>query len=160
MRMMVVRASLACVVALLPVAQPAPAAGAARQHVASRYTVIRTGEFVTSVNPHPNERVRVDILTTKEHANNINGILGSIPPRLPDAKPVYHHHQARESLIQILSGDATEMIEGTPVPLHPGDVVFIPPTTQHTLMNNSSTTDVKYMEFFSPIAADTVPGHD
>jgi hypothetical protein len=33
---------------------------------------------------------------------------------------------------------------------------FIPPSTKHTLVNNSSAQEVKHMEFYSPIAPDTV----
>ena len=123
---------------------------------AVQYKVIKTQDFIKSANPNPGERVRVEILTEKEHARNLNGIFASIPPASPGAKPAYHYHKNRESIIQILSGDATEMIEGKPVPLKPGDVIFIAPNVKHTMMNNSSTQDVKYMEFYSPIAADSV----
>ena len=97
----------------------------------------------------------MDILTAKE-AKNINGILSTLPPAKPGDKPAYHYHTHREGIIQILSGDATEWVEGKPVPLQVGDVIFIPPYIKHTLMNNSSTQDLRYMEFFSPIPADSV----
>ncbi len=120
------------------------------------YKVIKTGDFVKSVNPKPSERTRVEILNDGDRAQNINGIFGSLPPASPGGQWSYHHHRNRESIIQILSGDATEMIEGTPVQLKPGEVIFIPPNVKHALLNNSSTEELKYMEFFSPIAADTV----
>jgi quercetin dioxygenase-like cupin family protein len=121
------------------------------------YKVISTRDFIKSVNPKPGERVRVEILNEKvDQARNLNGILASIPAATPGAKPAYHYHKNRESVIQILSGDATEMIEGKPVPLKPGDVIYIAPNVRHTMMNNSSTQEVKYMEFFSPIAPDSV----
>jgi quercetin dioxygenase-like cupin family protein len=120
-----------------------------------QYKVIKTQDFLKAVNPKPSERLRVEILTDKE-AKNINGILSTLPPAAPGAKPAYHYHTSREGIIQILSGDATEWIEGKPVPLKVGDVIFIPPNIKHTLMNNSTTQDVRYMEFFSPIPADSV----
>lgn len=120
-----------------------------------QYKVIKTQDFLKAVNPKPSERLRVDILTEKE-AKNINGILSTLPPAKPGDKPAYHYHTHREGIIQILSGDATEWVEGKPVPLQVGDVIFIPPYIKHTLMNNSSTQDLRYMEFFSPIPADSV----
>ena len=62
--------------------------------------------------------------------------------------------------IQILAGDVTEMIEGKPVHLKPGDVIYIAPGTKHSMINNSPTDEAKYMEFYSPIAADNVPVKD
>ena len=121
-----------------------------------QYKVINTRDFVTSANPNPGERVRVGILTEKDQAKNLNGIFGSLPPASSGVQLAYHYHENRESIIQILSGDATEMIEGKPILLEPGDVIFIPPNVKHTLVNNSSTQELKYMEFFSPIAPDSV----
>jgi len=124
-----------------------------------QYKVIKTQDFIKAVNPKPSERLRVEILTPNE-AKNINGILSTLPPATPGAKPAYHYHTHREGIIQILSGDATEWVEGKPVPLKPGDVIFIPPYIKHALMNNSSTQDLRYMEFFSPIPADSVQVKD
>jgi quercetin dioxygenase-like cupin family protein len=133
-------------------------AGAAAQEKRSvQYKVISTQDFIKSVNPKPGERVRVEILNEKgDQARNLNGILSSIPPAAPGVKPAYHFHKNRESVIQILSGDVTEMVEGKPVLLKPGDVIYIAPNVKHTMVNNSPTQEVKYMEFFSPIAVDTV----
>lgn len=125
-----------------------------------QYKVIKTQDFVKAANPNPGQRVRVEILSEKDPARNLNGIFGALPPAPPGVKPAYHYHKSRESIIQILSGDAIEMIEGKPVPLKPGDVIFIAPNTKHSLVNNSSTQELKYMEFFSPIAADSVQVKD
>jgi quercetin dioxygenase-like cupin family protein len=124
-----------------------------------QYKVIKTQDFIKAVNPKPSERMRVQFLTPKE-AKNINGHLTTLPPATPGEKPQYHYHTHREGIIQILSGDATEWVEGKPIPLKPGDVIFIPPNIKHTLMNNSTTQDVRYMEFFSPIPRDTVQVKD
>ena len=131
--------------------------GAGTQEQGSlQYKVIRTQDFIKAVNSKPNERMREEILAPKE-AKNINGILSTLPPATPGAKPQYHYHTHREGIIQILSGDATEWIEGKPIPLKVGDVIFIPPYIKHTLMNNSTTQDVRYMEFYSPVPPDSVP---
>lgn len=124
-----------------------------------QYKVIKTQDFLKAVNPNPSERLRVEILTPKE-AKNINGILSTLPPAKPGEKPAYHYHTHREGIIQLLSGDATEWVEGKPVPLKVGDVIFIPPNIKHTLMNNSTTQDLRYMEFFSPIPSDSVQVRD
>jgi quercetin dioxygenase-like cupin family protein len=150
------KAGAAWVTGLLSITSLISSAAVAQEQGSIKYKVIKTQDFIKTANPKPGERVRVEILSEKEQAKNLNGILASIPPDTPGAKPAYHYHKNRESVIQILSGDATEMIEGKPVPLKPGDVIFIAPNTKHTMMNNSSTQEVKYMEFFSPIAPDVV----
>ncbi len=131
----------------------------AQEKRAVQYKVIKTQDFIKKVNPNPSERMRDEILTPKE-AKNINGILSTLPPGKPGPKPASHYHTAREGIIQILSGDATEWVEGKPIPLKPGDVIFIAPYVKHTLMNNSTTQDVRYMEFFSPIPSDSVQVKD
>ena len=123
---------------------------------APAFKVIRTREFVQSPNPAPGERQRVQILSSADHAGLLAGIFGSIPPAQPGENPVYHFHRRRESIIQILSGDGTEMVEGEAVPLAAGDVIFLPPNVKHTLMNNSATEELKYMEFYTPTAPDVV----
>ena len=121
-----------------------------------QYKVIKTEDLIKAVNPKPNERLRIEVLTQKDTAKNINGSFSSLPPATPGGKPAYHYHTARESMIQILRGDATEWVEGKAVPLKPGDIIFIPPNIKHSIMNNSSTQELKYIEFFSPIASDSV----
>jgi mannose-6-phosphate isomerase-like protein (cupin superfamily) len=120
------------------------------------FKVIRTQEFVRSASPAPGERQRVQILSSSDHAGLLAGIFGSIPPAQPGETPSYHFHRRRESIIQILSGDGTEMVEGNAVPLAPGDVIYLPPNVKHTLMNNSATEELRYMEFYTPTAPDVV----
>ncbi|MCC7485163.1 MAG: cupin domain-containing protein [Burkholderiales bacterium] len=120
------------------------------------YKVIRTRDFVLAANPRPGERQRIEILSRADRAGRMAGIFGSIPPVKPGAKPAYHFHRRRESIIQILSGDATELVEGKPVPLKVGDVIFLRPNVRHTLVNNSATAELKYMEFYTPAGPDVV----
>jgi quercetin dioxygenase-like cupin family protein len=134
---------------------------AAQDKSAVPYKVISTTDFIKAKNPKPGERVRVDILTqASEGAKHLSGQMSAIAPGKPGEKPQYHYHANRESIIQILAGDATEMIEGKPVHLKPGDVIYIAPGTKHSMVNNSTTEEVKYMEFYSPIAPDNVPVKD
>ncbi|NBR29669.1 MAG: cupin domain-containing protein [Betaproteobacteria bacterium] len=125
------------------------------------HKVISPGEFAKATNPKPGERQRVEILQPgAEGTRHLAGIFAAIPPGKPGQKPQYHYHQNRESIIQILAGDATEMVDGKAVPLKVGDVIYIAPGTKHTLMNNSTTEEVKYMEFYSPVVPDVVQVKD
>ena len=134
---------------------------AAQNKAAVPYKVISTTDYIQSKNPKPGERQRVDVLTQDaEGARLVNGHLSAIPPGKPGEKPQYHYHAHRESLIQILSGDVTEMVEGKAVRLKPGDVIYIAPGAKHAMLNNSTTEEVKYMEFYTPIAPDNVQVKD
>ena len=125
------------------------------------YKVISTTDFIKAANPKPGERVRVDVLQqNSEGAQHLSGQMSAIPPGKPGEKPQYHYHAHRESLIQILSGDVTEMVEGKAVRLKPGDVIYIAPGAKHAMLNNSTTEEVKYMEFFTPISPDNVQVKD
>jgi len=125
------------------------------------HKVITPSAFIHSANPKPGERRRVEILQPgTEGTRHLAGIFAAIPPGKPGQKPQYHYHQNRESIIQILAGDATEMVDDKAVPLKVGDVIYIAPGTRHTLMNNSTTEEVKYMEFYSPVVPDVVQVKD
>ena len=133
----------------------------AQDRNAVAYKVISTTDYIKSKNPKPGERQRVDILTQgAEGAKHLSGQLSAIAPGKAGEKPQYHYHANRESIIQILAGDVTEMIEGKAVHLKPGDVIYIAPGTKHAMVNNSTTEEAKYMEFYSPIAPDNVPVKD
>lgn len=123
---------------------------------AVQYKVIRTEDFTNMDNPSPGQRLLLKVLTEEDRAKHLGGIFSILPPAAPAAEPAYHYHKNRESIIQILSGDATEMVEGKAIPLKPGDVIFIPPNIKHTLLNSSSTGELKYIEFYSPPAPDSV----
>jgi quercetin dioxygenase-like cupin family protein len=139
----------------------APFTAAAQNKAAVPYKVISTTDYIQSKNPKPGERQRIDVLTQDaEGARLVNGHLSAIPPGKPNEKPQYHYHAHRESLIQILSGDVTEMVEGKAVRLKPGDVIYIAPGAKHAMLNNSTTEEVKYMEFFTPITPDNVQVKD
>jgi quercetin dioxygenase-like cupin family protein len=157
MSKMAAAAGASCLTGCLVVAFLISSGAVAQEKRSVQYKVISTQDFIKSVNPKPGERVRVEIVNEKvDQARNLNGILASIPAATPGAKPAYHYHKNRESVIQILSGEATEMDDGKPVLLKPGDIIYIAPNVKHTMMNNSPAQEVKYMEFFSPIAPDTV----
>lgn len=122
-----------------------------------QYKLIRTSELLDTPNPKPGERVRIPVLQEQtEHAQMLNGIFGCIPPARPGSGPTYHYHVKRESIIHLLTGDATEMIDGKAVQLKPGDIIYIAPGVKHSLINNSATEEVKFIEFYAPAAPDMV----
>jgi len=60
-------------------------------------------------------------------------------------------------IIILISGEATEVIEGKETSIKAGDVLFIPAGEKHTTINRS-TQDFRYLEFFTspPLTADFV----
>jgi len=119
--------------------------------------LFKAGDFTKMTSPTPAELYRLEVLTDKDGAKNLGGIFGIMPPAAPGAKPAYHYHKNRESIIMVMSGEATEMVEGQAIPLKAGDVIFIPPMVKHTIINNSGK-DFRYIEFFTypPVKADFV----
>jgi uncharacterized cupin superfamily protein len=58
----------------------------------------------------------------------------------------YHYHLAQEEMFVILEGEGTLRVAGQRVPVHAGDVVFIPPGPEypHHLINTGSVP-MKYL---------------
>lgn len=129
--------------------------------LAQGYKLFHTDDFIKKANPNPGQRYRDDILTDKDDAKEVGGLLGILPPSPPGTKPAYHYHNKRESILIIISGEATEMIEGKAIPIKAGDIIFIRPLVKHTIINNSGK-DLRYVEFFTypPVAADAVQVKD
>ena len=123
-----------------------------------KFKLYKNGDLIKMTSPTPAELYRSEVLTDKDGAKNLGGIFGIMPPAAPGAKPAYHYHKNRESVIMVVSGEATEMLEGQAIPLNAGDVIFIPPMVKHTIMNHSGK-DFRYIEFFThpPVKADFIP---
>jgi quercetin dioxygenase-like cupin family protein len=123
-----------------------------------KFKLFKAGDLIKMTSPKSTELYRLEVLTDKDDAKNLGGIFGIMPPAAPGAKPAYHYHKNRESIIMVVSGEATEMIEGQAIPLKAGDVIFIRPMVKHTIMNHSGK-DFRYIEFFTypPVMADFVP---
>jgi len=126
-----------------------------------KFKLFKTGDLKKMTSPTPAELYRMDVLTDKDDAKNLGGIFGIMPPAASGAKPAYHYHKDRESVIIVVSGKATEMVEGKEIPLKAGDIMFIRPMVKHTIMNRSGK-DFRYIEFFTypPVMADFVPVKD
>ena len=63
----------------------------------------------------------------------------------------------RESVIVVISGEGTEVIDGKEIPIKAGDILFIPAGEKHTTINRSDK-DLRYLEYFTcpPLGADFV----
>lgn len=114
--------------------------------------ILKIEDFVKIENPNPKERYRLDLITREQKADNFSGFLAV----LPAGKEVpYHFHEKRESLIIVISGEAVEICEGKEHPIKAGDVIYIPSTEKHGLINRSDQ-DVRYLEFFTPVQQDFI----
>ncbi len=111
-------------------------------------------EYITMENPHPGKPYRPEILTNEHKAKNLGGMFGLL---VPGSQVPYHYHKNRESIIIIISGEATEIIEGEEIPIKAGDVLHIPAGEKHTVINRSDK-DFRYLEFYTcpPLTADFV----
>jgi len=118
------------------------------------YKIFTVDEYVKMDNPDPGKRYRLEILTDKDNATKMGGIVILLPAKAP--KAAYHYHKNRESLIMVISGQATEVVEGKKIPLKAGQLIYIPPMVKHVIYNSSDTEDLRYMEFFTPTVPDVV----
>jgi mannose-6-phosphate isomerase-like protein (cupin superfamily) len=111
-------------------------------------------DFREFKNPSPGAVHRSDILDQEDAAKELGGMFALLEP----GKHVpLHHHEKRESIIVIISGEAIEMIEGREFPIESGDVLYIPAGEKHALFNRSDHA-VRYLEFFTypPAEADFI----
>ena len=100
-------------------------------------------EYVDMENPNPGNPYRPEILTNEHKAKNLGGMFGLL---VPDSQVPYHYHKNRESVIIVISGDATEIVEGEEIPIKAGDVMYIPAGEKHKTINRSDK-DFRYLEF-------------
>jgi uncharacterized cupin superfamily protein len=116
--------------------------------------LFKTGEYIAQKNPTPGSPYRPEILTAQQGAKSLGGMFGLLTP---GSQVPYHFHHQRESIIVVISGEATEVIEGKEIPIQAGDVLFIPAGEKHTTINRSGQ-DFRYLEFFTcpPLSADFV----
>ena len=118
------------------------------------FRLFDTREFITMVNPDKNKLYRVEIVTEKMNAKEVNGLFAIVPPgnKLP-----YHYHKERESILFIISGTGFETVDDKRVPVKTGDVLFILPGVKHRIEANSDN-EIRYLEFFThpPVGADVV----
>ena len=116
--------------------------------------LFKTDDYIKMENPTPGVSFRPEILTHEHNAKQLGGMFGLL---IPGSQVPYHYHRHRESIIVIISGEATEIVEGNEIPIKAGDILFIPAGEKHTTVNRS-TKDFRYLEFFTspPVSADFV----
>jgi quercetin dioxygenase-like cupin family protein len=61
----------------------------------------------------------------------------------------WHHHATQTETVYVLSGQSTLTLGETPVAFGAGQIVAIPPTMHHTLVNKGSEP-VELLCFFTP----------
>ena len=106
-------------------------------------------------NQSPEQVYREKIMTGKDMADDLGGIIVIIPPGIEGQ---FHYHAKRESLQIFLSGEAVGCFEDAEIPISAGDVLYIPPREKHRISNRSDTV-VRFLEFFTqpPVESDFVP---
>jgi quercetin dioxygenase-like cupin family protein len=116
--------------------------------------IFKSEEYIKMPNPNPGRLYRLEILTQEHQAKDLGGMFGLL---VAGSQVPYHYHNNRESIIIVISGEATEVIEGQEISIKAGDVLFIPAEEKHTTINRSSK-DFRYLEFFTcpPLTADFV----
>jgi quercetin dioxygenase-like cupin family protein len=116
--------------------------------------IFKSQEYISMKNPNPGEPYRPEILTQEQNAKNLGGMFGLLPT---GTQVPYHYHKERESLIIVISGEATEIVEGKETTIKAGDVLFIPAMEKHMVINNSKE-DFRYLEYFTcpPLTSDFV----
>ncbi|MHB8770058.1 MAG: cupin domain-containing protein [Syntrophales bacterium] len=116
--------------------------------------VFKVGDYLRMQNPTPGTTFRQDTLTGELGAKALGGLFGIM---VAGAQGEYHYHNQRESLLFIISGEATELVDGVEHPIKAGDILFIRPGEKHTIVNRTDQ-DLRFLEFFThpPVAADKI----
>jgi quercetin dioxygenase-like cupin family protein len=114
--------------------------------------IIRIEEMVQLVNPTPGKPHRLDLVTPEQRAKELGGFLSIVPA---GGEVPYHFHEKRESLLFLVKGEAVEIVEGEEHPVKAGDVLYIPAGEKHQIVNRSDE-DLRYLEFFTPLAEDFI----
>lgn len=121
---------------------------------ARKMKIFKSDEYIHMQNPTRGKPYRPEVLTAEHGAKNIGGMFGLL---VPGSQVPYHYHKNRESIIIVLSGEATEVIDGKETPIKAGDILFIPAGEKHTTINRSNK-DFRYIEYFTypPVGADFI----
>ena len=116
--------------------------------------IFKSEEYIKMANPNPGKSYRPEILFKEDQAKNLGGMFGLL---VASSQVPYHYHNNCESIIIVISGEATEVVENEEIPIRAGDVLFIPAGEKHATINRSNQ-DFRYLEFFTfpPLAADFV----
>ena len=114
--------------------------------------IYKMGEYASRDIPNADWYYNQKILTDVNKAKHMGGIFCQL---LPGGKQAYHYHKNRESIIIVISGEATETVEDKAINIRTGDVIYIPAGEKHKMTNDSERA-IRYLEFFTPSATDRV----
>jgi quercetin dioxygenase-like cupin family protein len=91
-----------------------------------------------------------DILMKQMLTSSANPLASVSRVRVPPGGVIgWHQHATQTETIYVLAGDSTLTLDASPVPFAAGQIVAIPPTTRHTLVNDGAET-VELLCFFTP----------
>ena len=103
-------------------------------------------------NPTPGVRHRLNVLTGEDQAKALAGHYSIL---FPQGEVPLHYHAKRESLIFLMEGEIVEIVDGKEFPVKAGDAIYIGAGEQHRMANRTDK-EVRYIEFFTPIAQDFI----
>jgi quercetin dioxygenase-like cupin family protein len=114
--------------------------------------IYKMGEYAGLDIPNADTYYNQKILTDANQAKHLGGIFCQL---LPGGKQAYHYHKNRESIIIVISGEATETVENKEINITCGDVLYIPAGEKHKMTNDGKKA-IRYLEFYTPSATDRV----
>ncbi|MBI4296812.1 MAG: cupin domain-containing protein [Chloroflexi bacterium] len=103
--------------------------------------LFKIAEYLKKANPEPGKRYTQQLLEQK--AENLVGLFAVLPP---GTQTPYHFHDERESVIIVISGQATELVECKRIPIQVNDVLFIPAKQKHGIENRTHG-ELRHLEF-------------
>jgi len=94
-----------------------------------------------------------DILMKQMLTSAANPLASVSRVRVPPGAVIgWHQHATQTETVYVLAGDSTLTLGESPVPFAAGQIVAIPPTLRHTLINDGAET-VELLCFFTPPVA-------
>jgi quercetin dioxygenase-like cupin family protein len=114
--------------------------------------IYKMEEYASMDIPNGEAYYNQKILTDANNAKHLGGIFCQL---LPGGKQAYHYHKNRESIIIVISGEATVTVEDKEINIRKGDVLYIPAGEKHKMTNDGKEA-IRYIEFFTPSATDRV----
>jgi mannose-6-phosphate isomerase-like protein (cupin superfamily) len=101
----------------------------------------------------PGRRSR-EILSGATGAHSTIRLVEIAPPKAGEAPRPPHWHPDCEECIHVLSGEGTTWVDGTDIPVRPGDTLHVAPSERHVTRNTGSEPLV--LLCFFPVPAITV----
>ena len=118
------------------------------EHVQPPTQVVNGEEIAWAAHPRFSDILMKQMLTSAA-----NPLASVSRVRVPSGGVIgWHQHAAQTETVYVLAGDSTLTLGESPVPFGAGQIVAIPPTIRHTLVNDGAET-VELLCFFTPPSA-------